>query len=51
MNQATTTERPGAVTMRFCCRKCFGVLFVGAIVRGKLYCGRCSIWTTVDVRE
>jgi len=42
-------EAPAAI--RFCCRKCFGVLFVGSLAKGKLFCRPCQMWTPVDVRE
>jgi len=37
------------VAVRFCCRKCYGVLFVGVLAKGKLFCRPCQTWTPVDV--
>lgn len=32
------------------CSKCYGVLFVGPAVEGKLYCQACKIFTRATVK-
>lgn len=34
---------------RVVCRTCYGVLFVGTKVEGKLFCKPCQEWTPVRV--
>lgn len=40
---------PPRTAVRICCRKCYGVLFVGTLLKGKLFCKPCQTWTPVQV--